>query len=61
MSLNDFDDDRLSPIVNEDAQISIPREVLAGLVNGERVRMASFLFRNISGLLPPTLEADDTR
>ena len=49
-------DERLSPIEGEDAQISIPREVLEGLERGELVRMASFLFRNMSGLLPETLE-----
>lgn len=61
VSLNDTDDG-LSPIDDEDAQIVIPREVLAALGNGESVRMASLLFRNKSGLLPPRLEsADNTR
>ena len=52
-------DQTISPIVGEDAEISIPREVLEGLGRGERVRMASFLFRNMSGLLPESLEVDD--
>ena len=62
VSANDTDDDRLSPIENEDAEISIPREVLEAVGNGEPVRMASFLFRNKSGLLPERLErSDNTR
>ena len=52
-------DQTISPIVGEDAQITIPREVLEGLGEGERVRMASFLFRNKSGLLPESLEGAD--
>ena len=54
--------ERISPIEGEDAEISIPREVLDGLREGERVRMASFIFRNMSGLLPESLErADNNR
>ena len=42
---------------DDDHQISIPREVLGGLQRGRRVRMASFLFMNMSGLLPETLNS----
>ena len=54
-------DERLSPIEGEDAVISIPMEVFGGLGGEERVRMASFLFRNMSGLLPENLEGTDNR
>ena len=37
----------------EDADISIPGEVVGG--GKQQVRMASFLFRNVSGLLPGSL------
>ena len=48
-------DERLSPIEG-DAAISIPREVFGSLGSEGQVRMASFLFRNMSGLLPESLE-----
>ena len=54
-------DERLSPIEGEDAVISIPREVFGGLGREEQVRMASFLFRDMSGLLPENLERTDNR
>ena len=60
ISLNDTDDDMLSGVEEEEAEISIPREVLEGLGNGSQlVRMASLLFRNKSGLLPERLEGND--
>ena len=52
--------ERIPLIEDEAAGISIPREVLTGIVGGrERVRVASLLFRNMSGLLPERLEGDD--
>ena len=46
-----------SPIDDEPAEIRIPvREVLSGLESQGPVRMASLLFRNMSGLLPERLE-----
>ena len=59
ISLNDTDNDMLSGVEDEAAEISIPREVLEGLGNGEPIRMASLLFRNKSGLLPERLEGND--
>ena len=56
--MNDTDD-VLSGVEEEEAEISIPREVLESLGNGESVRMASLLFRNMSGLLPEMLEGAD--
>ena len=47
--------DRMSPIEQESASISIPREVLEGATAGTPVRMASLFFRNMSGLLPESL------
>ena len=39
--------------------LKVPSEVTSGLgENGERVRMVSFLYRNMSGLLPETLEEE---
>ena len=52
-------DERISLIQEESAEINIPiREVLASARNRE-VRMASVLFRNMSGLLPVQLEGAD--
>jgi hypothetical protein len=55
------DKDSLSPIDEDSARISIPREVLepADVAGGAPVRMASFLFRNMSGLLPESLSDSD--
>ena len=59
VSLNDTDD-MFSGVEEEEAEISIPREVLESLGQyGEPVRMASLLFRNKSGLLPERLEGND--
>ena len=56
MTLNDVSRERVSPIEGEIAEISIPiREVLADAGNEEKVRMATFVFRNMSGLLPESL------
>ena len=43
------------PIEGENAEISIPREVLESARGKTPIRMASFLFRNMSGLLPESL------
>ena len=54
--------ERLSSIEGESAEITIPlREVLEGVENGEQVRMAAFLFRNMSGLLPGSLEMTENQ
>jgi hypothetical protein len=50
---------RVSPIEEDSARISIPREVVEGAVEGTPVRMASFLYRNMSGLLPESLSNSD--
>ena len=60
VSLNETTVEMISPIEGEGAEISIPiREVLKGVEREEQVRMAAFLFRNTSGLLPNRLEGDD--
>ena len=61
VSLNDMDDDGiLFGVEEEETEISIPREVLESLGNEtEPVRMASLLYRNMSGLLPERLEGND--
>ena len=60
LSVNETSTATLSPIREEDAEISIPiREVLAGIESGAEVRMAAFLFRNMSGLLPERVDYDD--
>ena len=60
MSVNETITVGLSPIQGEDAEISIPiREVLAGLESGDEVRMAAFLFRNMSRLLPEKVDYED--
>ena len=60
VSANDTSTATLSPIREEDAEISIPiREVLAGIESGAEVRMAAFLFRNISELLPERVDYDE--
>ena len=52
--------DMLSPIEDDSARISIPREVVEGTTTeGAPVRMASFLFRNMTGLLPESLSDED--
>ena len=62
VSLNDtLTEAEYSPIWGEeDVNIAIPiREVLSGLTGGEEVRMAAFLFRNMSGLLPKRIDSDE--
>ena len=62
LSVNDIiSAERISPIEGQIAEISIPiREVLAGVGNKEEARMATILFRNMSGLLPESLvDAND--
>lgn len=52
--------ERIFPMINgESAKLSIPREVLKGAKSGARVRMASFLFRNMSGFLPERLSVEN--
>ena len=52
--------DTLSPIDEDSARISIPREVVESTIaEGAPVRMASFLFRNMTGLLPESLGDED--
>ena len=42
------------------AEIEIPfEEVLEGLQTGTKVRVSSFMFRNMSGLLPGRMEGDE--
>ena len=63
ISVNDVNE-TISFMPNEELDtvnvgISVPNEVISGLgENGERVRMVSFLYRNMSGLLPETLEEE---
>ena len=53
-------DERISPIEGELAKLSIPiGEMLKGVGNGTQVKIASFLFRNMSGLLPESMEEAD--
>ena len=55
----------LSPVEGTFAEIAIPiNEVLEDVQIGTKVRVASFLFRNMSGLLPRRMEGaedDGTR
>ena len=46
----------ISLIEGENTRISIPREVIASIKGRESVRVVSFLYRNMSGLLPESLE-----
>lgn len=58
--MNETANERMTSFDGESAEISIPiREVLAGVGNGEQIRMASILFRNMSGLLPESLTDDN--
>ena len=50
--------DLITLIDDDAARISIPREVFRGLDEARPVRVASFLYRNMSGLLPQSLEED---
>ena len=52
--------DTVFPIDEDSARISIPRDVLEGATaGGAPVRIASFLFRNMTGLLPESLGNED--
>ena len=53
--------EKISPIEGESSQITVPRELLDGVRKGNRIRMASFLFRNMSGLLPERLNNSDNK
>ena len=58
--IDEITEERISPIQGEIAEISIPiREVFASAGNQTLVRMASFLFRNMSRLLSGNLEGAD--
>lgn len=48
--------EEISPIERENSQITIPKEVFDGIRRGNRIRMVSFLFTNMSGLLPERLD-----
>ena len=50
------DSELFTLIDNNAARISIPREVFHGLEVAQQVRVASFLYRNLSGFLPQSLE-----
>ena len=56
--LVDETNERISPFKGENAEISIPREVLESAERRTPIRIASFLFRNMSGLLPESLEEE---
>ena len=45
----------ISLIEGENAEINVPREVWSGLEGSDRVRVASLLFPNVSGMLPEHL------
>ena len=45
----------VTPIREDIAEISIPSEVFASQDSVNPIRLASFLFRNMSGLLPQRL------
>ena len=59
ISSNDIEDEFIPGVEAAEAEISIPREVLERS-DQETVRMASLLFRNMSGLLPERLEGKNT-
>lgn len=59
VSLNDILGDIIPGVEEANAGIGIPREVLGSLDNEDRIRMASLLFRNMSGLLPERLEGNN--
>ena len=58
VSLSEIEDKLIPGVEAAEAEIRIPREVLEGN-SEEPVRMASLLFRNMSGLLPERLEGND--
>ena len=50
------------PLIEEDtAGINIPGEVFSNLNGGQNVRVASVLYRNMTGFLPERLTEDDDR
>lgn len=59
MSLSDTEDEFISGVSEERAKISIPRLVLERS-DQDPVRMASLLFRNMSGLLPERLDRNES-
>ena len=50
----------LSLIDSKGSKITIPKEVFSFIEAQEKVRVASVLLRNMSGLLPPSLNEDVT-
>ena len=56
------DTGEMIPLIQEEtAGISIPGEVLSGFGEKEQIRVASLLFRNMSGLLPESLPRNQTK
>ena len=51
-------DEVITLIEEEAAGISIPREVFSSLKEKQRVRVASTLFRNMTGFLPESLKEE---
>ena len=51
----------ISLIQEETAEISIPGEVLSEFGEREQIRVASLLFRNMSGLLPESFPGNQTK
>lgn len=50
--------ERITHTVGGKAKISIPREVIANVEGRESIQVVFILYRNMSGLLPESLEAD---
>jgi hypothetical protein len=59
VSINSTNERISSHFEGENASISIPREVIASVKGRETVRIVSILYRNMSGLLPESLEGVD--
>ena len=57
--MNDTEDEFISGVSEERAKIRIPRLVLERS-DQDPVRMASLLFRNMSGLLPERLDRNES-
>ena len=58
--MNDIEDEFISGVSEERAKLRIPRIALERSDQDPRpVRMASLLFRNMSGLLPDRLEGNE--
>ena len=57
--MNDIEDEFISGVSEERAKIRIPRIILERS-DQDPIRMASLLFRNMSGLLPERLEGNES-